>query len=1061
MASSSPSRLWNYDVFLSFRGKDTRRKFTSHLYTALRYSNIVTFKDDREIEAGDTISDEICQAIQDSRFAVVVISENYATSKWCLEELRMIMDLHTEDMIRVVPIFYGVDPSDVRHQTGSFDTAFQEYKAPELTEKVLRWRYALGQVAKLAGIHTDEILDEATMIKDIVEDISSRLSYMHPIDFGNVVGGEDHMERITSLLDMESESGDESCMIGIWGMGGIGKTTIAKCLYDRYSRQFPAHCFIENVKDICREHGLLYLQELMLSIILGKEKVVKLWSVEHGSQQIELRLSHRKVFLVLDNVDDVKQLLFLAEKPSWFGSGSRIIITTRDKGLLKTRGVNRVHEVKCLEEDDALRLFNHFAFQGGTPHSHSYKELSVRASRLAYGLPSALQSFGLHFAEKTTLEEWNEELHIFETSLPQSITKILKTSYESLDTRDKTLFLNIACLFNGDHVRRVRSLLDEGESRIKGLAAKSLIDISTDGCITMHALVEQTARELEIEEAISMPRKSRIMWDPEEICYVLKNNRTNDQLIECLSLHTCEMPKSMFVMGSVFDSMHGLKYLKLYKHSQDTDSRLKLITSNVSSTSGNLRLLHWDAYSLRALPFVFPTYYLVELILRYSNLETLWDKKPDLRKLRKLDLSGSKSLRKVSDLSSAIQLEEVNMEGCTSLEQIPASIGRLPSLRKLNLSKCVGLKSNVVVMKESTDFQRCSNMQSRPVVLEFPAAMETLIHLTDVSVEGEISILLSSLKGQAGHLSFSTEKHIPDESMMFASKLYGFRTLNIMRSNYSKCGSSFTCYRFSDFPILTELNLVNLNILVIPDDIGQLVSLAKLDLSGNDYKSLPTAMRNLSKLKYVRLCNCRELKALPRLPQVETLILSDCVNLKSSMEISVEEEPSRYSLLELSLDNCKSVESLSAQLVHFTNLRGLDLSGQEFESVPTGVKDLLSLLTLSLNNCKNLKSLTNIPLSLKCLNAHGCKSLETVSVSKNHSLENVDLGHCLRLKLDTHLISQLQIHTSNEVSSQCGCLYQPTKSFLEIHPVQICAAIVPLGFAAIVMVLCLDLLPFH
>ncbi|XP_010474303.1 PREDICTED: toll/interleukin-1 receptor-like protein [Camelina sativa] len=125
MASSSPSRLQNYDVFVSFRGKDTRRKFASHLYTALRYRNIITFKYDREIEAGDTISDEICQAIQDSRFVVVIISENYATSKWCLEELRMIMDFHTEDMSRVVPIFYGVDPSDVRHQRGSFDTAFQ------------------------------------------------------------------------------------------------------------------------------------------------------------------------------------------------------------------------------------------------------------------------------------------------------------------------------------------------------------------------------------------------------------------------------------------------------------------------------------------------------------------------------------------------------------------------------------------------------------------------------------------------------------------------------------------------------------------------------------------------------------------------------------------------------------------------------------------------------------------------------------------------------------------------------------------------------------------------
>ncbi|KAL9293346.1 putative TIR domain, P-loop containing nucleoside triphosphate hydrolase [Arabidopsis thaliana] len=1035
MTSSSPSRLCNYDVFLSFRGKDTRRKFTSHLFLALRNRNIITFKDDREIDPGDSLSNEITQAIKDSRFAVVVISENYATSTWCLEELRMIMNLHSENMMRVVPIFYGVDPSDVRHQTGSFDTAFQKYKAPKMTKKVRQWKHALYQVAELSGKHSEEIVDDATMVEDIVEDISSRLSYSHPIDFGNIVGGEVHMELITSMLDMNSKPGDETRMIGIWGMGGIGKTILAKRLYDRLSRKFPAHCFIENVKDICREHGLLYLQERLLSIILGREHVVKLWSVEHGSQQIELRLSQRKVFLVLDNVDDVKQLLSLAEKPNWFGSGSRIIITTRDKGLLKNRGVNRVHEVKCLEDDDALCLFNQFAFAGGTPPSDNYEELSVRACRLAHGLPSALQSFGLHLGEKTTLEEWEEELLTLENSLPENITKILKTSYDGLDTRDKTLFLIVACLFNGDPVRRVRSLLDEGESRIKGLAAKSLIDISTDGCITMHALVEQTARNLEIEEAISMPWKSRIMWDPEEICYVLENNRMNNQ-IECLSLHTCEMPAKLSVMGSVFDSMQGLKFLKLYKHSQDADSRLQL-TSAISSTSGKLRLLHWDIYSLRALPTVFPMYYLVELNLRYSNLETLWDTMPDLRKLRRLDLTGSKNLRKVSNISSAIQLEEVIMEGCTSLEQIPGSIGMLPSLRKLNLSKCDGLRNHAIVLKESADLQRRSPMQSRPVVLKFPAADETLIHLTDVSVEGEISILLSSLRGQAGHLSFSNEQHIPDEST-FTSKLYGFRALNIMRSNYSKCGASFTCYSFSDFPILTELNLVNLNILVIPDDIHQLVSLQKLDLSGNDYKRLPLTMRNLSKLKYVRLCNCRELKAIPRLPQVEILILSNCVNLQSFMELSVDEDQSSYSLLDLSLDNCKSVESLSAQLVHFTNLKGLDLSGHEFELVPISVKDLPSLLTLSLNNCKNLKLLKNLPLSLKCLYAHGCKSLETVSIPKNHYLDNVDLGHCFRLNLDAHLAivhtrTHLRNHTSNEVKLSALIVYENHSMYNPIY----------------------------
>ncbi|CAA7013290.1 unnamed protein product [Microthlaspi erraticum] len=116
MASSSSTRIWNYDVFLSFRGKDTRKTFLSHLHNALITRGIVTFKDDQELHIGDSISDELRGAIQTSRFAIVVISKNYASSRWCLDELRLIMELRMKKEIKVVPIFYGVEPSDVRHQ---------------------------------------------------------------------------------------------------------------------------------------------------------------------------------------------------------------------------------------------------------------------------------------------------------------------------------------------------------------------------------------------------------------------------------------------------------------------------------------------------------------------------------------------------------------------------------------------------------------------------------------------------------------------------------------------------------------------------------------------------------------------------------------------------------------------------------------------------------------------------------------------------------------------------------------------------------------------------------
>lgn len=143
---------WKYDVFLSFRGLDTRKNFVSHLYSALRSKGIHTFKDEPGIRKGDLFSDELIKAIHTSRFAIVVISENYASSVWCLEELREIMEFQAvEGGINVIPIFYKVAPTDVRHQRGSFATAFADMKLPERDEKVLKWREVLTRIADLEG----------------------------------------------------------------------------------------------------------------------------------------------------------------------------------------------------------------------------------------------------------------------------------------------------------------------------------------------------------------------------------------------------------------------------------------------------------------------------------------------------------------------------------------------------------------------------------------------------------------------------------------------------------------------------------------------------------------------------------------------------------------------------------------------------------------------------------------------------------------------------------------------------------------------------------------------
>nr|AEL30362.1 TIR disease resistance protein [Arachis hypogaea] len=146
-----PPRACTYHVFLSFRGEDARGRFTSHLYDALNRKGITTYRDDNNLRKGNVISDELLKAIEESMFAIIVLSPNYASSTWCLDELCKILDCKNKLGLQMVTVFYGVEPSVVRHQIGTFQKAFKKHKKRHDREKVQRWREALKQVADYSG----------------------------------------------------------------------------------------------------------------------------------------------------------------------------------------------------------------------------------------------------------------------------------------------------------------------------------------------------------------------------------------------------------------------------------------------------------------------------------------------------------------------------------------------------------------------------------------------------------------------------------------------------------------------------------------------------------------------------------------------------------------------------------------------------------------------------------------------------------------------------------------------------------------------------------------------
>lgn len=162
-SSSSRSSLLNpslskkYDVFLNFRGEDTRKNFMGHLRVALYEKKIETFVDDDQIERGRQISPQLLQAIEDSSCSIVILSPNYASSTWCLDELVKILDCMTTKGQIVIPIFYHVDPSDVRKQNGTFGEAFSKHEQnlKDEMERVKGWRTALKDVTSLAGLDSN------------------------------------------------------------------------------------------------------------------------------------------------------------------------------------------------------------------------------------------------------------------------------------------------------------------------------------------------------------------------------------------------------------------------------------------------------------------------------------------------------------------------------------------------------------------------------------------------------------------------------------------------------------------------------------------------------------------------------------------------------------------------------------------------------------------------------------------------------------------------------------------------------------------------------------------
>ncbi|XP_010449692.1 PREDICTED: disease resistance protein RLM3-like isoform X2 [Camelina sativa] len=469
-SSSSSSRSRRHDVFPNFRGEDVRQSLVSHLRKELDRKFIKTFNDNR-IERSRDINPELLKAIAESRIAIVVFSENYASSKWCLDELVKIRECHEEFDQMVIPIFYKVDPSHVRKQTGQFGKVFGETCIGRTENEIRKWMRALAEVANLAGEDLRNWPSEAKMVENIANDVSNKL--ITPSDnFRDIVGIEAHIETLISMLRFNSK---EARMIGICGPPESGKTTIGRALYIKLIRQFEDRAFVAYKRTLRSDYDQkLCWEKQFLSEILCQKNIKKI----EQCGAVEQRLKHMKVLIVLDDVDELELLKTLVGRIRWFGPESRIVVITQKRELLRAHKIQQVYDVEFPSDELALQMFCRYAFEKNYPPD-GFSNLAAEAAKLAGNRPNALKHIGSSFRRIWDKEQWVKMLSEFRNE------SNLKIRYDGLDGKDQDY---IACLTNGSNSQPQRNM-DASSSvyQVKAewihlaLGVSILLNVNSDG----------------------------------------------------------------------------------------------------------------------------------------------------------------------------------------------------------------------------------------------------------------------------------------------------------------------------------------------------------------------------------------------------------------------------------------------------------------------------------------------------------------------------------------------------------------------------------------------------
>ncbi|XP_050142443.1 disease resistance protein RPV1-like isoform X2 [Malus sylvestris] len=1048
-----PPRREKYDVFISFRGEDTRDGITSHLHAALLQKKIETYIDYR-LQKGEEIGPALLEAIEKSTLSVIIFSQNYASSTWCLDELVHILECKKRYGHMVIPVFYGINPSHVRKQHGSYAGAFAqlEKRCKDNIDKVHKWRHALKTAADLSGFdYSNKRGTEADLIKNVVDRIWTNLICESSCDLEGLVGIESRIEQIESRLDIHSQ---EACItVGIWGMGGIGKTTLAETVFHRLSSKFEASCFLKNVREKSKQSdGQDRLQKQLLNEIF-KEEVLSIESIA-----VRNRLSRTKVLIVLDDVSSSMQMERLAGDRLRYGTGSRIIITSRDRGTLRqTVEEDNIYEVEVLKPEDALQLFCSRAFKNDTTRRTYYKELAKKTVDYARGVPLALTVLGSMFFKCMSKEDWEDEFNKLKRFPIEDIQRVLRISYDRLGKDVKEIFLDIACFHKGKEVNELKRMLDIrrffATAGIRILIEMSLISIRSNAwgtkIIEMHDLLQEMGMTIVQEQCIKDRNR---LFTHEDVYRVLNSNKETPN-VEAIFIEwhkSVERP----LKRADFKLMPNLIMLSV-----DNPQMFDCKSTASLDFPDSLRYLYWWGYPLESLPSNFSPENLVELHMPDSKIKKLWKEDQRLVNLEVIDLHCSTNLTEVPNLSGSLKIVDIDLYGCPNLVEIPRYFQDVDKLTYLCLEGCTSLKylpemprnikhldlseSGIKELPRSVwsheqisylNISCCDNLEKLPS------------NMCKLKVSGSFNLDGCSSLGEFSELP----RDISKLSLVNCHRLVILPT-NICKLKYLEELDLSDCFKLENFPEILEpmehlksLNLSGTAVQDLHSSIEFLPALERLLL--HDCKRLSSIPKSICKLKYLvelDLSGCYKLENFPKI--LEPMEHLESLNLSRT---AVQELHSSVKFLpalkRLELHGCESLSSIPKSICKLKYLEELDLSGcYKLENFPKILEPMehLESLNLSGTSIQELHSSVKFLPALKRIELHGCESLSSIpkSICKLKYLEELDLSSCFKLENFPEILEPMEHLESLNLSGttvqelHSSVKFLPALKRLELH----------------------------